>query len=118
MPNLNLNMSFILKVVVPVLGVILTIGSAIFAMEDRYVSQKEAATSLQAFDSAIKKDLDRLELQILNTQKDNLTDSYHKQYQLVKQHPNDSFYKIELNRIKDRLEKIQNKIQSLIQLSE
>lgn len=106
------------KVVIPIILGLMTIGGGIFAMEDRYVTQQEAGQSLQSFNEAVQKDLVNLEVQILNTQKESLTDQYHKQRSLVRQNPGDDFYREELERIEKRLEKIDEKIEQRLEVGQ
>jgi len=114
MPKMPTGM--LIKTILPILLGMIAFGGVIYGMEERYVDQKEAATSLQLFDQAVKKDLDHLELQILNTSLESLTDQYHKQRQLLKTDPTDIELREEFDRIKSRKETIQQRIDNKLEI--
>ena len=98
------------KLFAVVLSLLIAFGGILYAVEDRYVTQKEAATSLQSFDQAVKKDLVNLELQILSNGLESATNQYYKNKQLVREYPDDIDLKDDLDRIKSRMDSIQDKI--------
>ena len=104
------------KLVTGVLSLLIMFAGVLYAVEDRYVTQEEAATSLQTFDNAVKKDLINLELQILNTSLENATDQYYKHKQLIREHPADNELKEETTRLKARMKSIQDKIDSKLKI--
>ncbi len=112
----NIPSGILVKIVLPVVLALITVGGVVLGVEERYVTQKEAATSLQAFDQAVKKDLVHLELQILNTTLESLTDQYHKQRQILKTDPTDLELREEFERIKARREIIQQRIDNKLEI--
>ncbi len=110
MASFNVQLTTTIKLIAVIFSVIISLGGALYAVEDRYVTQKQAATSLQSFDQAVKKDLVSLELQILNNSLESATDQYHKQRQLVREYPGDIELQHELDRIRSRMITIQEKI--------
>ena len=99
-----------------VLSILITFAGALYAVEDRYVTQEEAATSLQNFNNAIKKDLVNIELQILYNSLDNVNDQYYKLRRLIQESPSDPYLNDEFRRIKERRKNIQEKINEKIDI--
>lgn len=108
----EMNIVNVIKIVSVIVSIMIACGGAIYAMDDRYVDEEQAATSLQNFNAAVQKDLVNIELQILTNQKESLVNQYNQQYQLHKQNPDDEFFKEELIRIRDRIKTIDMKIDS------
>lgn len=116
MPSIITQLSTSVKLIGAVISLLIAFTGILYAVEDRYVTQKEAASSLQTFDTAVKKDLVNLELQILNNSLGNTTDQYYKYKQLLREHPADIELKEEVIRLKDRMDSIQDKIDSKLEI--
>ena len=105
-----------IKYAASVISLISALAGGLYAMDDRYVSDKEAAQSLQSFDIKIQQDLSKIELQILQNELENTTDTYYKHKQLIRTYPNDQELKDELILIKDKRERIQDDINEKVGL--
>jgi len=99
-----------IKYATTVLSLIATLAGGLYAMDDRYVSDKEAAQSLQSFDQKIQQDLSKIELQLLQSELENATDAYYKHKHLIKVYPEDQELQEELIYLKEKREKIQAEI--------
>ncbi len=113
-PNFQFTSS--IKFISIVLSLLITFAGCLYAVDDRYVTQKQAATSLQIFDSAVKKDMINLELQILNNNLDSLNDQYYKLRRLLQNAPGDTELREDLQRVNDRRKDIQNKIDEKLEI--
>ncbi len=105
-----------IKFVISLISIIIIISGSIFAMEDRFVSEKEAASTLQNFNSKISQDFKLINLQILQLRYDNLLKSYYEQKRLIKQEPNDSDLKEEFSVIKKEKNDTKSKIDKILEL--
>jgi len=99
-----------IKYATTIISLVVTLGGGLYAMDDRYVSDKEAAQSLQSFDNKIQHDLTKIQLQILQSELESVTDSYYKHKHLMKVYPDDQELEDELILIKERREKIKEEI--------
>jgi len=105
-----------IKYATTIISLVVALCGGIYAMEDRYVSDKEAAESLQNFNIKINRDLSKIELQILNNQLESITTEYYKHKQLVKTYPEDEELSEELELIKENRQKIKLKIENKIKI--
>ena len=107
-----------LKYTASVISLISALAGGLYAMDDRYVSDKEAAQSLQSFDMKIQQDLTKIELQILQTELENANDTYYKHKQLIRTYPTDQELKDDLMIIKEKREKIKKEIDEKVHRNE
>lgn len=89
-----------IKLVISIITVLLMIVGAVVAMEEHYVSESEAASSLQSFDQKIATDFQLVKLQILQLRYDNLLKTYFQLKTILKQNPDDDYVREEMNSVK------------------
>lgn len=99
-----------LKYLASVLSIVVTLAGAIYAMEDRYIDQKEVSHSLEMFNVKMKNDIDKIELQMLNNQLESTTSEYYKHKQLIRAYPEDEELKEEFEILKEKRETIKSRI--------
>jgi len=107
-----------LKYATSVVSLIAALAGGIYAMEDRYVTDKEAAQSLQAFDTKVQQDLGKIELQILQGRLDSITSEYYKHKQLLRAYPEDNELKDEFEVLKDQRKSIKEKINEKMEIAQ
>jgi len=105
-----------IKYTTSILTLVVTLAGGIYAMEDRYVSDDDAAKSMMNFDLKIQQDFDKIQLQILQNELENTTQTYFKHKQLIRAYPDDIELKDELVELKERREEIKIKIQEKVGL--
>ena len=97
-----------------VLTVLFSLAGGLWALEDRYVSEQEAASSLTLFNQKITQDFQQVELRILTIQYDNLTESYYKYKRLIRENPNDTELLQEFEEIKNKRSELKIEINKLL----
>lgn len=107
-----------IKYLTSVVSLIAALSGGIYAMEDRYVTDKEAAQSLQLFDSKMQQDLGKIELQILQGRLDSITSQYYKHKQLLRAYPEDDELKEEFEVLKDQRKEINEKINEKMEITQ
>jgi len=105
-----------IKYATTIISLVATLAGGLYAMDDRYISDKEAAQSLQNFDNKIQQDLNKIQLQILQAELENATEAYYKHKHLMKVYPDDKELEDELLLIKERRDKIKAKISEKVGL--
>jgi hypothetical protein len=96
------NLSGDVKLITAILALVITIGGVVIAAEDRYVTDKEAATSLQMFDQKIQYNINDIKTSILRKELSYVEERYYKLRSLVLQHPEDIELSLEFNELKDK----------------
>lgn len=91
-----------IKAVAAVIGFSLSLVGAVVAMEDRYVSDKEAASSLQMLNQKLEYDIKDLRDTITRKELSYIQDQYYKLKGLLVKHPDDLELKIEFEEIKNK----------------
>ncbi len=109
------NIPYWVKLVSSILAVTITLGGAVLAMEDRYVSEKEEIKTLQIFNSNIQQNFRLMNLKIFQLQYDHLTDSYYQYKKLRRNQPIDIEIQEEFERIKNERKLIKEKINKLLE---
>jgi len=104
------------KYTTTIVSLVAALAGGLYAMDDRYVSDKEAAQSLQNFDMKIQQDLNKIELQILQNELENITQTYFKHKQLIKAYPDDIELREELEILKQNRENIKAKIAKKVEI--
>ena len=104
-----------IKLASAILITIFSLGSGVIAMEDRYVSEKEAASSLSLFNQKISQDFKMVDLKILNLQYTGLTDQYYRLKSLLGQHPNNIEMQEDFKRVKNERIDVKKKIDKIMQ---
>jgi len=106
-----------IKYATTIISLIVTLGGGLYAMDDRYVSDKEAAQSLQNFDMKMKQELNKIELQMMSNQLENITTEYYKHKQMIRAYPSDQELKEEFEVLKERRTEIKKEIKAKMQLN-
>ncbi len=96
---------------------VLTITGAIWAMEDRYVSDDEAAKSLELFQQKLQYENSLLESKIMDLKNTMIrkeltyvTEQYYKIKKLVLDNPNDMELKLEFEELKTKKSKLEREL--------
>ncbi len=105
-----------IKYATSIVSMVVALAGGIYAMEDRYVSDADAAKSLKNFDIKIQQDFEKIELQILQNELENTTQTYFKHKQLIRAYPDDVELKEELIELKDRRDSIKSEISEKVGL--
>jgi len=105
-----------IKYFTSIISLIAILAGGIYAMDDRYVSNKEAAQSLQMFNMKMQQDLNKIELQIDQNQLESITAEYYKHKQLIRVYPDDQELREELENIKTRRNAIKKSIQQKMKI--
>jgi len=100
------NIKFIISVVL----FIIAIGGAIFAAEDRYVTDKEASKSLEMFNQKMDYEIGGLKSDILRNEYEFISERYFKIKQLLFKYPNDLELQIEYAELKDQRAALKDKV--------
>lgn len=88
-----------LKFIISLLTVMLLLVGAVVQMEKHYVSETEAAQSLQAFDQKVNADIRLVKLQILQLRYDNLVKQWYNIKSILRVEPDNTYLREELNNI-------------------
>ncbi len=101
-----------LAIIVALLG---SIAGSIYAIDDRYVTDKEAATSLESFNSKMDQEVIKIRMQILELSKNGIITEYYKHKELIRAYPNDKELKQELIEIRQRRDIVDQKIEAILE---
>ncbi len=99
-----------IKLIISLITVIFALTGAIFAMEDRYVSEKEASQSLQSFNEKVVQEFKIMKLSLLYMKYDNATKEYYSLRRLVRENPNDVELKNDLEAVSKYRAQLKEKI--------
>jgi len=105
-----------MKYATTVVSLVAALAGGIYAMDDRYVSNEEAAQSLQMFNMKMQQDLNKIELQIDQNQLESITTEYYKHKQLIRVYPDDQELQEELENIKERRNAIKKSIKEKMEI--
>lgn len=104
-----------LKLASAILITIFSLGGGVIAMEDRYVSEKEAAQSLTMFNQKMVQDFQMMDVKILNLQYTGLTDQYYRLKSMLRQDPNNIELQEDFERVKNEREDVRVKIDKIME---
>ena len=90
------------------------ICGGIYAMDDRYVSDAEAAQSLEGFDAKIQQSILKINIQILELRKEGLNKEYYQHKRLIRTYPDDKELVQELIEIKHQRYVVDEELRELI----
>lgn len=106
-----------IKSITAVVVFALSIGGVIFAAEDRYVTDKEAASSLKMFqqqlqyeNNVIKLELEDLRKTMIRKELDYVKEQYYKLKQLIINNPDDMELQLEFEDIKAKKIKLETEL--------
>jgi len=98
-----------------IIALLSSIAGSIYAIDDRYVTDKEAATSLENFNSKMDQEVVKIRMQILELSKNSIITEYYKHKELIRAYPDDKDLKNELIEIKIRRDAINQKIDAILE---
>ena len=87
------------KLIIGALTFLIAIATGVIAVDDRYVSSEEAASSLEMFDQKVQYELKDLKKEVLRSDLDYVTARYFRLKALAANNPQDSELRAELEEI-------------------
>jgi len=103
------------KALSTVLALFSIIAGSIYAIDDRYITDKEAATSLESFNQKMDQEVVKIQIQILELRKNSVIAEFYKHKDLIRAYPNDLELKRELDEIIRRRDAINSKLDAILE---
>ena len=99
-----------IKGIIAAISIVLTIVGAIWAMEDRYASDKDVANSLQILDQRIQYQITDVKRTIIQKELSYITEQYYKLKKLAIDHPDDLELQLEFDELKVKREHLKDQL--------
>ena len=99
-----------ISIIVPLLISCIGVG---YALDKRYVTDTEAASSLVSFNAKMEQDISKIRMQILELKQSGVIAEYYKHRQLLRAFPDDAELLMELDEIRERKKLVNQEISEL-----
>ena len=103
-----------IKSTITILSLLGVIAGGIYTVEDRYITNAQAASSLENFNSKVQQDILKVKIDILEGRKEALNAEYYQHKRLIRAYPDDTDLVQELDEIKLRRNRVESEIQELM----